>query len=424
MAVPANVIVLWPSSSGSIPTGWSAVSNYNSRFLKGTTGDSTSTGGGSTHTHSSGSHTHSETSHGHGEITTASANGGAPANGGGPTGGGGSVAPTSHRHRGTPSNSSGTSAATTDGSWNSDNHEPSYYSFICIKSNGTPRGLPNGCVTLHPSNSAPTGWATHSASQGKIVVGSSEGGSSVSNNTAHSHSGMSSHTHTGGAHSHGSVYTSTQVGGGNSGEKGGVTLSGHSHPGLGLNAAAGFTSGSATRGSTGSNTPEPPWKAVHPITNNSGSDNDTIGVICLWEGSVSSIPEQYILCNGSNTTPDMNNRFLKMGSGNYNSTGGSTTHSHSAPSAHTHTTSSHTHTSTTLPNNTTGQCYEHGYGSGTHCTHTHNAAASVPSATASFGSTAGPGASSANHEPAWRYIRYIKQVALVSDAFTPTVTMF
>ena len=35
-----------------------------------------------------------------------------------------------------------------------------------------------------------------------------------------------------------------------------------------------------------------------------------IGGIILWSGSVASIPDGYVLCNGSNNTPNLRNKFI------------------------------------------------------------------------------------------------------------------
>ena len=53
------------------------------------------------------------------------------------------------------------------------------------------------------------------------------------------------------------------------------------------------------------------------------------GMIILWSGSTSNIPSGWVLCNGSNSTPDLRDRFV-IGAGNSYSvgaTGGSTTDS-------------------------------------------------------------------------------------------------
>jgi len=72
------------------------------------------------------------------------------------------------------------------------------------------------------------------------------------------------------------------------------------------------------------------------------------GGIFLWSGSIGSIPAGYVLCNGSNGTPDLRDRFVVGAGSTYavDATGGSTdaivvTHTHTATSVvtdpgHTH----------------------------------------------------------------------------------------
>jgi len=73
------------------------------------------------------------------------------------------------------------------------------------------------------------------------------------------------------------------------------------------------------------------------------------GAILLWSGSIGSIPAGYYLCNGSNGTPDLRDRFIVGAGSTYavDATGGSAdaivvSHTHTATSAvtdpgHTHT---------------------------------------------------------------------------------------
>ena len=54
------------------------------------------------------------------------------------------------------------------------------------------------------------------------------------------------------------------------------------------------------------------------------------GAICLWEGAILDIPEDWYLCDGNNYTPDLRNKFIP-GAGNLyavGATGGNLTHSH------------------------------------------------------------------------------------------------
>ena len=71
------------------------------------------------------------------------------------------------------------------------------------------------------------------------------------------------------------------------------------------------------------------------------------GTIVLWSGSVASIPTGWVLCNGSNSTPDLRNRFVVGAGSTYAvaATGGS---ADAITVSHTHTATvtdpGHTHT--------------------------------------------------------------------------------
>lgn len=77
------------------------------------------------------------------------------------------------------------------------------------------------------------------------------------------------------------------------------------------------------------------------------------GMILLWSGSIGSIPTGYYLCDGSNGTPDLRNRFVVGAGDSYavNATGGSAdaivvSHNHTATSTSTVTDPGHQHTLT------------------------------------------------------------------------------
>ena len=77
----------------------------------------------------------------------------------------------------------------------------------------------------------------------------------------------------------------------------------------------------------------------------------TTGMILLWSGSTGSIPSGFYLCNGSNGTPDLRDRFIVGAGGSYTvaQTGGSAdaivvSHNHTATSTSTVTDPSHSHT--------------------------------------------------------------------------------
>lgn len=52
------------------------------------------------------------------------------------------------------------------------------------------------------------------------------------------------------------------------------------------------------------------------------------GVIMMWSGSIATIPSGFALCNGSNGTPDLRDRFIVAAGNSYNpgATGGESSH--------------------------------------------------------------------------------------------------
>ena len=41
------------------------------------------------------------------------------------------------------------------------------------------------------------------------------------------------------------------------------------------------------------------------------------GIIAMWSGAANAIPDGWLLCNGSNGTPDLRNRFIVGAGSNY-----------------------------------------------------------------------------------------------------------
>lgn len=46
-----------------------------------------------------------------------------------------------------------------------------------------------------------------------------------------------------------------------------------------------------------------------------GGNSIPTGLICMWSGSSSNIPNEWALCDGSNNTPDLRDKFV-LGAGN------------------------------------------------------------------------------------------------------------
>lgn len=69
-------------------------------------------------------------------------------------------------------------------------------------------------------------------------------------------------------------------------------------------------------------------------------DNFEIGQIYLWPNSIASIPDEFILCDGNNGTPDLRNIFVPAAGGVYavDDSGGNVDHIHAfTGNGHTHT---------------------------------------------------------------------------------------
>lgn len=67
-------------------------------------------------------------------------------------------------------------------------------------------------------------------------------------------------------------------------------------------------------------------------------DGIPVGIICLWSGTAGAIPTNWALCDGTNSTPDLRDRFIVGAGSTYaNDASGNGTTSTGAGTAHTHT---------------------------------------------------------------------------------------
>ena len=141
---------------------------------------------------------------------------------------------------------------------------------------------------------------------------------------------------------------------------------------------------------------------LYPILQNAPAASGTIpsGLIAIWSGSTGSIPSGWLLCNGSNGTPDLRNSFVLGAGNNYavGATGGSTdaivvSHTHTATS--TVTDPGHLHTVGYSASGGAG-----GYGGFSPLTGTFNSGTAFTGITvATTNATAGTSGSGANMPP-------------------------
>lgn len=77
------------------------------------------------------------------------------------------------------------------------------------------------------------------------------------------------------------------------------------------------------------------------------------GIIVMWSGAIGEIPAGWQLCDGTNGTPDLRDRFLIGAGTTYNpdDSGGAETHTHDFTSdGHSHNTEAGTDLTTVDPN--------------------------------------------------------------------------
>jgi hypothetical protein len=143
---------------------------------------------------------------------------------------------------------------------------------------------------------------------------------------------------------------------------------------------------------------------IDPILQNAPASAPAVpaGVILLWSGSTGSVPAGYLLCDGTNGTPDLRDRFI-IGAGNtyaVNATGGTAdavvvTHTHAATSVVTDPQHNHSLPIQNYPGNgfISGGGNAYGTGSGT----TGNASTGITVATTN--ASAGVSGTGANIPP-------------------------
>jgi hypothetical protein len=129
------------------------------------------------------------------------------------------------------------------------------------------------------------------------------------------------------------------------------------------------------------------------------------GIISLWYGSIGSVPTGWYLCDGTNGTPDLRDRFVVGGGSTYavGATGGSTdaivvTHTHTATSTSTVTDPGHFH-SYIRPNPGTLVQNINGTGQGASTDSTGSKTTGITVATTTTNASAGTSGTNANLPP-------------------------
>lgn len=348
--IPGDLILAWPSTVASIPSGWTRVTTLDGYHVRGatTTGAPSATGGASTHTHTTPSHNHRIGAHNH---TL-----------GGPTGAS-NLSITSRRENGAPypqsdqphnhtrpeyvgtfnGGDSGLASPDTGATGNS----PLTRDVIWIQSNGLQVAYPVGALGY--SAESVSGWTDDTSSAGRFLKGAAAAGNggATSGVSLHGHT-VESHGHTGLTHDHtvgntslSNPTSSIEAGGGNGG---GRWLPRHTHPMNVVPAGTGNLE-SAAGGAAGTTIIEPPNRCLRILRNTGGGRQTRI--IGLYTGALVDLDPILTACDGTNGTPDMRTLFAReKGSSSVNLVGGAATHTHPI-STHDHSLPGHNHTTVT-----------------------------------------------------------------------------
>ncbi len=367
--LPPNAIIAFIGNHSAIPAGWSRFTSLDNKYPKGAADgfDPGDTGGAATHTHTSPSHTHTANHHTHTGYTDRFYPSPDGTSAGNRTNG-------DHVHGSITITATSGSAADAI-NYGAASNDPPYYTVIFMKATGY-QPIPQNGMILSESTSR-LGLTFHTASAGKYWKGadtaanpgSTGGAYTNSHDIAHGHTG--SHTHTG--------YTSG-TGDNTRGNDGNENANNNNHyHDIGLNAASDtLATNSETTGdmlgASGENI-EPVYKTLNGFYNNAAAAKGVmVGDVVLWSGLLEDIPVGWVLCDGTNGTPDMRSRFLKHNaSAGASVTGGSNTHSHPA-TTHSHSVGgTHTHPG----GYTTSSGYQNNVGVGndgyrSHYTHSHS----------------------------------------------------
>ena len=356
--IPENIIVAWPGTTVG-PFGWSRETALDSKYIKGWTNtvDPGTSGGALTHKHATVSHSHT-VNHTHTipDSGTASTNSNRDINTTNP------LQTHTHLSNGSTDNPEASydlAAATPDTS--TDNNEPACFDVIYLKSGGAAFGIPDGaiCLWTYSTTAVPSGWQLCNGSGGAVdcrsrflrgAVTAGDGGG-TGGNDAHVHT-VVNHDHGGTrSHVHPTMASSTTAAGFNtagsiSGTTAFVATSSHTHT-LTFGSTSPVVSNQSAADDLSSEANIPPYTTVGFIQNVSGSVSTPDRIICLWIGTLATIPTNWYKCDGTNGTMDLRDMYPRCCAtlAGIGGTGGTLTHTHTAE-GHTHPVAAHTHTVT------------------------------------------------------------------------------
>lgn len=355
MRIPKDVILFWPNEIVEIPSLWVRETELDDLYPKAWGAESPSTtGGAATHTHTSPAHSHTMINHTHTyDLSSVSPSGNSIR-----TKNQAKDALRGAHSHGTSSSGavSGGTTAETAVTYGAVSNHPPFYELIPIKAQ-LGAILHESIIALWTgwdgSTATPNNWQFCNGDNGspdmrnkylKCADTDQEAGT-TGGSTTNTHD--ITHSHAATNHSHVGIASATKTGGSQS-DGGGLVVNvvhiNHTHTVTLADtsiAPPDFEGELVTL-----ETVEPAYRKVAAIMMQSNGRKER-GLIAGWLGSVSDIPKGWVLCDGSNGTLDLRDKFIKIANSTseIGQAGGSNTHTHAAQS-HPHGTTSHTHTGT------------------------------------------------------------------------------
>lgn len=420
--IPSDLILGWPSTAASIPSGWSRVTALDGFYPRGAsgTGAPTTTGGSATHNHTTPGHVHAVGAHSHSlggntgtsnsSTTSARFNGASQ-----------SQADQPHSH--TRPSATGSRAGQDSGSASPGTSTPSNIpptrDVIWISSDGAQANYPVG--VLGWATESVSGWTADATSAARFLRGAAaagDGGAVLGGTHTHT---INAHSHTGYTHDHtisntslSNPLSSQEAGFGSSTPR---WLPRHTHPMDVISTGTG-SSTSVSGGTSGSASLEPPNRRLSVLANTEGGTQTRI--IGLYMGAVVDLDPLLTLCDGSGGTPDMRTWFARdAGSDSVNSTGGTSVHTHSTGN-HTHDIGSHTHEINVNASNT-GSFEAPSFGDlgdSPTTNHIHTSGDTASASPSVFNSTSGTTGSS-SHIPVYKEAHFVRLDGTISGGPLP-----
>lgn len=411
-SIPGSLILGWPSTVATIPTGWARVTALDGYYPRGAnvSGTPSVTGGATTHSHTTPGHVHNIDAHSHSVGgSTGSSNSSTTS----ARFNGASQPQADQPHTHSRPSSTGTAAAFNSGSsapgTSSANNAPLTREVIWISSDGARTSYPVGVLGFAAESLS--GWQDDVSSAGRYLKGAPAAGNggATSGSSTHTHS-VNAHTHTGASHDHtigntglSNPSSSQEAGYGSSTPR---WLPRHTHPMNVVPASTGNTT-SVGGGTTSAVSLDPPHRRLRVLQ--AQSANIQPRIIGLYVGDSTALPSTLKLCNGADGTPDMRTYFARdKGSDSVNSTGGSATHSHTTP-GHTHDLGNHSH-DTDVGTSSTGSFEAPSFGDlGDSPTtgHTHSSG-NTASASPNVDSKGSGNTNSASHLPVYKEVHFVR----------------